>query len=420
MNRPRRAWGPTIGRYTAAVVEQGLWSLLNLGVNLGVARFVSPEGYGAFVFWANLGFVLSSLQAALTICHLQVLAPGDGMAPHRLATERLMHGVTAIFLVAVGVAVLIGERLWGGLFAMSAACIFLPSYLFQQYLRSLYFSRGKPWIAAAQTGSVLVLAAAFLGFAVAQRRALEANVALLCLASAYGLVGVFGAIAACRRQLPGLRLADLRGYSAFAMQSGWVFLGVSTTELLARFYAFIVAAWYGPRQLAILAATQLLMRPVPLLASSWGMVARADLNRQRDAGAWDRFNGLLLVALGGGAVIAVTWTSLVTLGWPQIADHLFSGKYREFTYMVALWGLSSALNFGQVVLNTGLQVLRAFKNLALANAVASLTAALAIIVIMWKFGYVGAIAGTAAGQALEIVVMALLLAATVRKLRAAP
>jgi O-antigen/teichoic acid export membrane protein len=409
-----------MGRYMAAIAEQGLWSLLNLGVNLGVARFVSPEGYGAFVFWANLGYVLSSLQAALTLCHLQVLAPGDAMSPHRLQTERLMHGVTAVFLAVVGLLVLAGERIWGGAFALSAACVFLPAYLLQQYLRSLYFSRGQPWTAAIQTGFVLLLAMLLLGAAVALRHRLEANFVLLCLAAAYGVVGVVGAVSACRRQLRRWREIRLREYGAFALQTGWVFLGVSTTELLARFYAFVVAAWYGPRELAILAATQLLLRPVPLLASSWGMVARTDLNRQRDAREWKHFNAILLVALAGGAVVAIVWTALITLSWPWIADHLFSGKYRDFTYMVALWGVSSALNFGQVVLNTGLQVLRAFKDLALANAAASLTAALAIVLIMWKFGYAGAIAGTAAGQFLEIIVMAVLLVATLRHCRSAP
>ena len=189
-----------MGRYMAAIIEQGLWSLLNLGVNLGVARFVTPEGYGGFVFWTNLGYVLASLQAALTVCHLQVLAPGEAMAPHRLPTERLMHGVTVIFLAVVGMTVLAGERLWGGYFTMSSAALFLPAYLLQQYLRALYFSRGRPWTAAIQTGCVLLLALSLLGAAALLRHRLEANFVMLCLAASYGVVGVIGAITACTAQ----------------------------------------------------------------------------------------------------------------------------------------------------------------------------------------------------------------------------
>ena len=143
MIRPRFTWTPQIGHYVAAVIEQGLWSVLNLGVNLGVARYVSPEHYGAFVFWTNLGFVLSSLQSALTICHLQVLTPGDAFAPHRLQTERLMHVVTGLFLAAVTAVGLLGGALSSGSFDLLAAPFFLSAYLLQQYLRAVYFSRGK-------------------------------------------------------------------------------------------------------------------------------------------------------------------------------------------------------------------------------------------------------------------------------------
>jgi O-antigen/teichoic acid export membrane protein len=406
-----------MGRYLVAVVEQAFWSLLNLGVNLSVAHFVSPEQFGAFIFWTNLGFVLASLQNALTLCHVSILPPGEGLDPERLDVERLMHAVTVIFLIVTAIAALAASLVWHGPFAMAASALFLPAYLLQQYLRTLNFSRGKAVTATVQTGLVLVLAALFLGVAILTRPMLDASSVLLCLTAAYGLIGVAGAVLACGPQLRGLRRVDLRAYGAYALQSGWVFLGVTTTEMLARFYTFIVAAWYGPRQLAILAATNLLLRPLPLLAASWGMVARPDMARHREEQRWSAISSLVIVALAGGAVIAALWTVLIAWGWPTLADHLFSGKYREFAWMVALWGLSAALNFGQTVVSTALQVLRAFKSLALANAAASATAALAIVLIMSRFGYAGAIAGTAAGQVLELAVMAVLLAGCLKSLK---
>ena len=156
MARPRLVWTPKLGAYAAAIAEQGLWSLLNLGSNLGMARLVSPEDYGAFVFWTNLGFVLASLQNALTLCHLYLLAPGEGTEPHRLEIERLMHTVTAIFLVVVAGCCVGANVLWSGPFDLPAGAVFLPAYLLQQYMRSIYFSRGKAFIAMLQTGMVLV------------------------------------------------------------------------------------------------------------------------------------------------------------------------------------------------------------------------------------------------------------------------
>jgi hypothetical protein len=37
------------------VIEQGLWSLLNLGVNLMLIRLTAPEQYGAFALWLTMG-----------------------------------------------------------------------------------------------------------------------------------------------------------------------------------------------------------------------------------------------------------------------------------------------------------------------------------------------------------------------------
>ena len=49
VSRWRIPWSPKVGLYLVAVVEQAFWSVLNLGVNLAVARFVSPEQFGAFL-----------------------------------------------------------------------------------------------------------------------------------------------------------------------------------------------------------------------------------------------------------------------------------------------------------------------------------------------------------------------------------
>jgi hypothetical protein len=66
-----------------------------------------------------------------------------------------------------------------------------------------------------------------------------------------------------------------------------------------------------------------------------------------------------------------------------------------------------------------LQVLREFKALALANTAASLVAAGAILLIVRSTGAGGAILGTVAGQALELVVMIAILAAAVAARRKA-
>jgi len=402
-------------RYLTSAVEQALWSLLNLGVNLVLIRLTAPEQYGAFALWANTAFVISGLQSALTLIHLQV-EHGDARTEPRLSLERLMHAVTLLFLGVSAAAVLIAAlamQTRGNPVGAPAAALFVPAFLAQQYVRGLAFSRGYPTTAAVQTGLVLVLATVLLTVGELLFKPLSANLILTLMGLAYGIVAVGGYLTATRGQ-GRMRWREIGTYAAYAKQSGWVFLGVTTTELLARFYAFAVVIAHGPAALAALAATQLLLRPIPLLAASWSMVARNDLVRRREAGDWRGFGLLIALTLAGGTVVAVVWTALVHLAWRPLTTLMFHGKYAGDGWMVLLWGISALINFSQIAIGIGLQVLKAFRVLAIANAIASLAAVAAILIAMAIYGAGGAILGTVIGQALELVVMSVLLVGGMR------
>jgi O-antigen/teichoic acid export membrane protein len=408
-------------RYLTSAVEQALWSILNLGVNLLLIRLTAPEQYGAFTLWANTAFVFNAVLTALAVVHLQV-THGDGLSEPRRSLERLMHAVTVIFIgvsmiAVLGAALLLRSR--GSPVGAPAAALFVPAFLAQQYVRALAFSRGQPKTAMIQTGAVLVMAMLLLSAGQALASPLSANMVLTLMGASYGLAAAGGYWRATRGQGPAAWKA-LKTYGGYAQQTGWVFLGVTTTEVLSRFYAFVVAGAHGAAALAALTATQLLLRPIPLLASSWGMVARNDLVRRRESGDWRGFRLIIAVALAGGLIVSLVWTGLVFLAWTEICRLLFHDKYAGDGWMVLLWGVSALFNFCQLAIGSGLQVLKAFKPLALANLVASVAAVAAILIAMHVWGPGGAIAGTAVGQGLELIVMATLLVRGLKAARAVP
>lgn len=415
-----RALAGRIGRaspYLTAVVEQGLFSLLNLGVVLVLGRLMSPEQFGACVFWFSVAYVLASVQNAVSVAHLQVLAGGRGLDPARFETERLMLGAAACFWLAVGLgaAVTIGIT-GGGAFGVWTAAAFTPAYLLQQYVRLTLFSRGQGRAAAVQTGAVLIVAVALLALGSLLFNPLRAEQVLGLMGTAYAVVGLVG-LARASRGLWGGLIRALPGYVAYGRQSGWLFLGVSSTEVLARFYVFAVSAAYGPGVLAALSFSQTFLRPAPLLASSWSMAARNDLAARRDAGDWRGYVRLLSVSAAAGAIFALCWTGLIWAAWPTITELAFDGKYADARWMLPLWGLSAAFGFVQVAASTGLQILKAFKALAIANASASAVAAVGVLWGIGRLGPGGAIVGTAAGQALEAAAMLAVLAVLIRRLR---
>ncbi len=401
-----------MSRYVISLIEQAIWSLLNLGVNLTLVRLLAPVEYGSFVFWANCGYVLASLQNAVSVGHLFALPSGEAQSAHRRDVERIMHSVTCVWLLVVFVGCLVGAlalRGAGNPLGRPEAAFYVTAFLLQQYVRSLAFSRGAVMTAAVQTSAVLFLGATLIATWFALNRNGDGAIALLCLATAYGVVGAVGAWRAIARQMSGITLAELLAYKAYLMQSGWIFLGVTTTELLARFYSFVVVGWFGAASLAELSTSQLLLRPIPLLATSWSMVARGDLVQKREAGDWKGIARQTRLVVAGGFLVSIIWTGIVFGFWAQLDEIMFRGKYANIAWMVLLWGGASALSFSQVAVSAALQALKAFKQLAIANAAASGVAVVAILVLIRLHGQGGAIVGTAVGQALEAGVMAMML-----------
>lgn len=408
-----------MSRYLTSIIEQGLWSLLNLGVTLLLAKLAAPADFGVFVFWSSCAYVLSSVQNALTVTHLMVLPPAAGTDPARRDVERLMLLVTLVFLAVVTVGVLAASLAFtaaGSAFGASAAALFAPAFLLQQYVRFVCFSRGEARAAMIQTGLVLLLAMLFLGGGWLVLQPLDATEILLMLGAAYGIVGLAGLARAARGLFAGLRLAELKGYIAYARQAGWIFLGVTSSELLARFYVFAVGGMLGNAVLAMLSFSQTFLRPVPLLATAWSMVGRGDLVRRREAGAWGGFARMVLIASAGGLAVAAAWSLIVWEIWPLVTERLFDGRYAEARSLLPLWGVAAALGLTQTVLSTALQVLKAFKTLAIVNGVASLAAAGAILLAIGPLGHVGAVLGTAFGQGVEAVAMLAVLAVMLRRL----
>lgn len=389
-------------RYILSGAEQALTSLLTLGANLALIRLVTPESYGAFAFWANLAFVLASVQVALTGVHLNTL---PASAPERRApVERLMRRVTLSFLFLVGGALLAVTLAFDGAFANPAAALFVPSFLFQQHVRTLAFSRGRIGQAVVQSGAALVLGAFLLLVAVKAERLRNANEILLCLGLAYAAVGA-GAALLWRIERPLAPTGATPTYWSFARNSGWVFLGVASSEVLERFYVFVVGALFGPALLATLAASQLLLRPIPMLAGAWASAARPGLVQLREENRRAELGRRVRSIVCVGLLAATTWTGAVYLGRDLIFEHLFHDQHPTLSWAVLLWGVSAGLGLVQLALNTTSQVMHAFRPLATANLIAALVAAVAILTAMQFFGVAGAILGMLIGQFTEIALM---------------
>jgi hypothetical protein len=404
-------------RYFLSLTEQGLTSLLSLGLSFWLIRASTGDVFGLYSFWVNVVMILTSLQNAVVVCHLLALPPGLQAMPRRIELERVLLAVNFLLLamVALGAA---GMLLWSwlthSLLMQPAIIVFLPAFLLYQYARSLAFSRGRVLDSATLAMTLVVCCVVLLALDHFLMPAPETNRVLLLLGFVYGVCGAIWLWRLSRGIAPNFRQLRQQ-FRPYLMESRWTLLGVSSIELLTRFPSFVIMSWFGPLALGRFSATILPARPAGILAAAWMPVARADMVGHRDSS--DRLGFMLSLARGlfGASLIGVLWTTLVMLGWPQVVHFVLSGRFADARFLALQWGIETTLaGIGQVF-SVGLQALAAFRVAGVADAVGAAAAMAAVLLLLATRGPDWSVIGIIIGQIVQISMMAVSLRQIMRR-----
>jgi O-antigen/teichoic acid export membrane protein len=394
--------------YLLCLIEQGLGSLLNIGLNIWLIRANGSDVYGIYSFWFNMTLLAGSVQNGLTISHLTPLAPGAGILPRRIGAERALLAMSVALVVLSALIV-------GGVFAiapghsdlaLSGAIAMVPAYLAYQYARALAFSRGALLTATLATAAVVVVIIAGLGFDKILLDADSANPVLWIIALAYGIaasVTTFHLASGLQ-----LRWHHLRQYLPYFRRSRWTLLGVVCFELMNRLPSFAVTFLLGAPALGRMSATQIPERPPILLVAALQPALRNDLAIMREHAAWRRFVVHTLRGAAAALAVNVVWAIPVALAWPFLARILFHGRFADDLALGMLWAASQALGSLAGVVATSFQVCGAFRLIGYADIAAAVGTVVGLLVLLPVFGIPGAILSTIVGQFAYVAVTILL------------
>ena len=319
-------------KFALSLADQGLGSVLTFAVNLWLIRNGAASAYGAYVFWLSVAFVLGVAQGTLVLAHLSRLPSAKTQMHLRRDPERFMLTLSLALITLSTVAVAIGDRVLsyrGSDLATPAAILFIPAFLLFQYARTFAFSRQRPALAAALTGSVLVVAALALGLDFAFGHKPETGRVLLLTGLAYGGTSAILVLYLLGGMRPMLRIDELRRQSRVIRGSGWLMLGAGSNEVTSRLYSFVIVGRYGAAELAVLSAVQVVIRPAWMLSSAWASIGFPEMAARRAQGDT---TGLLRTLLLGTVMTAsgsFVWAVIVIAGWPWISDVLYHGRYRD-------------------------------------------------------------------------------------------
>jgi O-antigen/teichoic acid export membrane protein len=399
-------------------MDQVFGSLLNLGSSIWLLRNLAPSDYGLFVLTVNVALIVSNLQSAATLAHLVTLPPGPADRAERAQPERMILAITLLMLCVIAVISAITVTIvdWHRVVVPVALAIYLPAIMLNAYTRSLAFSRGLVLIGMIQSGAVLLIATLLAGIASVVGIPVQVEMGLSILATAYGGVAFVTLLWLCRGLFRQLRLHDLLHFGMYAKESAWVLLGIGSMELLGRFNSIIVSVWFDTAAVAVLSATELLLRPVGVIIAAWAVVGRLEMVEQREAGNWPRFISTVVKNMGGAAVISTVWSLGVYFSWPLISTYLFGGRYAEDAWIVLLTALGTVTGVVLFVVNLGFQSLRRFRLLAYTDMVAALVSVGATMLFLeLHFSYPMSRVGLMIGQLLDIVLLCVFLFRLQRK-----
>lgn len=396
-----------------AAVDQGLISAANFFATLVLARAVTPAELGVYgVGFTSLRLV-RALQEGLTIQPLNTFgAPMNGGAFRRYATGTTLLQVALALVTSAGVALvgwaltITGNDVAGpAIFSLWFTFLF---WQFQEYLRRILYTRGDVAGAVLNTALGNGLRLALMLLWAAQGR----------LSGIAGLNAIaWGSLVAL---LPGLWQTrrywtlDFGGRAWASISAGWrrnwefgryVLGGALANWVAVEFYPVLTAGLISFAAAGAYRALQNLVAPIHLLLRATDTFLTPRAARQFRLGGWPALNRTLRLTYLAAGVPILGILGLAMLFPAPLLHLLYGDTYTPYAAGMSLMALFYALWFAYWPLQTALKAARISRPIFNAN--------LAAILGMFTFGlwmiYRWGVFGTIAGQALNSLIVGVIL-----------
>lgn len=370
-------------------------------LSLMLLRVLEPADFGAFSLLFLLSQLLLLMWSALFCAPIILSMPTTNDEP---AIDAIM-AANMMASLACGAAMLAGA-IWLGLSLSSAIefALYTSLSLLRWLGRSVCYARSAAMrVMLSDHGYTLVLLVATGWIALSPRPTLELACLGLAGAMLFALAAVGGGFA--RMQLRALhprRLPQaLHHYRhIWRAQGSWSLAGSVAAEFMGNNQAFLVTAMLGPRAFAPLAASFLLVRPIPI-----AITAMVEYERARMASVIGRgMPGALPSLLRGftAAMLAV-WAATGVLAAVLLgaAPGLIFPSHYALPLLAtgtALWMAVLLPRCLRAPAATALQAAGEFRPLAIAGAVGSVVSLVAVAGCLWLAPPVWTLLGTLAGE----------------------
>jgi O-antigen/teichoic acid export membrane protein len=393
-----RLWGYAKSGWSKSTkrwLRKGTWAVLDQGLfDVLLARWLSPDAYGAFGLTFAIFLLLGSVHSAMLTEPLLVF--GSGKYKNRLSEYMgalvYAHVVFAGLGSSILLVVSVGFAL-SGLSSLSVVMLALafagPFILLLWLMRRMCYARLEPRLAASGGAwyMVLMLVGAYILY----------SQEWLSAASALGVMAFSGMITSLwlavrvRVKLPPLRGSDLvRDAFADHWRYGrWSVGNQALNWVPMNIYYVIIPVWGG---LAAGAAFKALMNLImPMLQAVWALsiLLLPTLVHARDDGH-DKLDSSIRVALIPFVIGPALYWLLLALFHQPLVSWLYEGKYGEHAVLLWLLGISPVVASVKQVMGQSLRALERPDSLFFAYALSAAVALTLGTALVYFWGIVGA------------------------------
>jgi O-antigen/teichoic acid export membrane protein len=392
--------GTVFFRGGIAALDQGMLSVINLGVQILLIKTVAKSDFGYYSIALSVIMYLMSFQNAVVNTPITVSIASKTKEAKNLYVSSIFSGqllslgiISIVGLIVVSLLYLLGLSAEESFIAASLS---LASFgiLNREFLRSYFFAEEEPLRVLKLDFYYGIIYAVLIAISYV---VFKISVPLIILFM--GVASGFDSLILNKRFKFNFQFAHIK--SAFLenwLISKWSLIGVTVTHLQNYAYLYVISTLLGSAATADVSASRLLLMPLGLITIGWGNVIRPYGSKLREQKQLKKFfknlaiSGLVFPLV----VLIVTLIFFIFSDW--FLHNLFTSDYKSVFDYLFYWATLTSIGFLRANASYGLQVVKKFKSLALFNAVTMLITVTLAFVLTNQFEIEGALMASITGE----------------------
>lgn len=399
--------GTIIFRGGIAAIDQGLLSVINLGVQVLLINTVLKSEFGYYSVALSIIMYLMSFQNAVVNTPLTVSIASKS----KEVKNKYISSVFSGQLIVLGLMAILGILLSIIFFLLGLsegesliiACISVGGFgiLNREFLRGYFFAEEEPV-------KVLKLdiyyGLIYFGLIGLTYFFFNINVPLILLFM--GLASGFDSLILNKRFKFDFNKEHIKeSYSENWTMGKWSLLSVTLTHLQSYSYLYVIGALLGSKAMADVSASRLLLMPLALITVGWGNVVRPYGAKLREKNQLKKFFKNLALAGLAFPVVVLLITVILYFSDDWLLKNVFTKDYESVFDYLFYWAILSSAMFLRLNANYGLQVIKKFKSIAKVNAFAAFFVIILTVILTYEYQIEGALIASLIGQIFFIIVL---------------